>query len=375
VTKCRLITVHCLYDEDGNLRSFREFKKLALQVSKDYNVNWLQTEYNTAVRSARNAVNFRKWLETEHLYPNLEYMESTASHPRASHLSYVGTVLPIRHPWWNTHMPPSAWNCACSVRPTDKDVTPVPGEEFVPPVFQNNPGKTAEFVKLEEHSYIKGVCPYFSTCLRRKLSTQELASSQLLDKDNIDKTNPPLRPECAICELAKLYMQNVKRIEENRKEYERLKNDPDYYDVEFNPKTGGLMATRHGHNFDKKKGEYEKRVQQIGFDHGRAVIFEAEPGNVRYQRHTEGTWDGLLFEIGAAESASQNNIKRALKHCAKKRVTEIAVIYFPNDNFNLATLHDALRGYEGLKQLKDGQYIEFKKILAILESGKILVIK
>ena len=82
-------------------------------------------------------------------------MQSTAAHPRASHLEYVGTILPIRHPWWDTHMPPSDWNCACSVRPTDADVTPVPGDEFVSPVFSNNPGKTAEFVKIDETTYFK----------------------------------------------------------------------------------------------------------------------------------------------------------------------------------------------------------------------------
>lgn len=144
-----------MHDADGNLRSFRDFKKLALQVSKDYNINWLQTEYNTAVRSARAAVNYRKWLETEHLYPNLEYLESTASHKRESHLEYVGTILPIRHPWWDGHMPPSDWNCACRVRPTDKEATPVPGDEYVPPAFQNNPGKTGEFVNIKETPYYK----------------------------------------------------------------------------------------------------------------------------------------------------------------------------------------------------------------------------
>jgi len=147
--------VGLLHDENGNLRSFREFKKLALQVSQDYNINWLQTEYNTAVRSARAAINYRKWLETEHLYPNLEYLESTASHKRESHLEYVGTILPIRHVWWDTHMPPSDWNCACRVQPTDKEATPVPGEEHVPPVFQNNPGKTGEFVNVKETPYYK----------------------------------------------------------------------------------------------------------------------------------------------------------------------------------------------------------------------------
>lgn len=210
--------VALLYDENGNLRSFREFKKLALKISKDYNVNWLQTEYNTAVRSARNAVNYRKWLETEHLYPNLEYLESTASHPRASHLSYVGTVLPIRHPWWDKHMPPSAWNCACSVRPTDKEVTPVPGEEFVPPVFQNNPGKTAEFVNLKEHPYIKGVCPYFDTC-KRRTAPRPNAPSGLADNtpSSGEPEVPPIIPQCGICELA-----NTAYLAKRREEYLKI---------------------------------------------------------------------------------------------------------------------------------------------------------
>lgn len=186
-----------LYDEDGNLRSFREFKKLALQVSKDYNVNWLQTEYNTAVRAARSAVNYRKALETKHIYPNLEYIESTASVQREEHLEYVGTILPIEHPWWDTHMPPSAWNCACSVRPTNKDVTPVPGEEKVNPVFQNNPGKTAELVNLKEHPYIKGVCPYFDKCKRRTLGGDSHSLLQLSDEEN-----PPIIPQCGICKMA-----------------------------------------------------------------------------------------------------------------------------------------------------------------------------
>ena len=187
--------VALLYDDEGNLRSFREFRKLALQVSKDYNVNWLQTEYNTAVRAARSAVNYRKALETKHLYPNLEYIESTASVQREEHLEYVGTILPIEHPWWDTHMPPSAWNCACSVRPTNKDVTEVPPADLVNPVFKNNPGKTAEPVNLKEHPYVKGVCPYFNTCKRRDYGSQ-------LKLDLSDEENPPVIPQCGICKMA-----------------------------------------------------------------------------------------------------------------------------------------------------------------------------
>lgn len=200
--------VALLYDEDGNLRSFREFKKLALQVSKDYNINWLQTEYNTAVRAARSAVNYRKALETKNIYPNLEYIESTASVQREEHLEYVGTILPIEHPWWDTHMPPSAWNCACSVRPTNKEITPVPPEDLVNPVFKNNPGKTAQMVNMKEHPYIKGVCPDYDGC-NKKDSQQKL---ELADGEKKEV------PKCKnICEVARNYSAEQKRIEENPK--------------------------------------------------------------------------------------------------------------------------------------------------------------
>ncbi|MFA5450605.1 MAG: DUF935 family protein, partial [Dehalococcoidales bacterium] len=200
--------VALLLDEDGDLRSFREFKKLALKVSKNYNENWLQTEYNTAVRSARSAANYRRYLETKDLYPNLEYIQSTAAHPRESHLAYVGTILPIEHVWWDTHMPPSDWGCSCSVRPTDKKVTAVPAGELVPPVFQNNPGKSAEFVKLKEHPYVKKVCPDFNGC-----------------KPETNLADGGDEPICKkICKIAKEYQAETKKTAIARKRNSLLKS-------------------------------------------------------------------------------------------------------------------------------------------------------
>lgn len=149
-----------LYDENGRILPFYKFKKLALQLSENYNVLWLQTEYNTAVRRSRMAVNMLKYMETAHLYPNLEYIETNAAHPRHSHLHYVGTILPIDHHWWDKHLPPSDWNCDCSVRPTDKDVIGVPlDDEDVNPVFEGNPAKTAEFINTKETPYYKHTDP------------------------------------------------------------------------------------------------------------------------------------------------------------------------------------------------------------------------
>lgn len=145
--------VDLLIDEKGRLRSFYEFRKLALKVSVKYNENWLRTEYNQAVRTARLAANLKEWEKHLHLYPNLEYIETTAAEPDELHLTYVGTVLPFHHPWWETHMPPSRWGCQCSVRNSRKEVTKVPEGDYNTPGFDNNPAKTAQIIELEKTPY------------------------------------------------------------------------------------------------------------------------------------------------------------------------------------------------------------------------------
>lgn len=141
-----------VFDENGNQKTFKQFKNDSLAL-KDQDERYLQTQYNTALKSTRAAINFRRYLETEKTYPNLEYMESRAKHKRADHLEYVGTILPIRHAWWLKHLPPGDWNCQCWVKPTKKKPTAVPGEDTTDPVFSNNPGVSAKFINYEQTPY------------------------------------------------------------------------------------------------------------------------------------------------------------------------------------------------------------------------------
>ena len=360
--------VALLHDEEGNLRSFHEFRKLANRISKDYNQRWLQTEYNTAVRAARSAVNWKKYQESKHLYPNLEYIISTASEKsrRKIHESWVGTVLPIDHEWWDTHMPPSDWNCKCSVRPTDLPETAIPEvEDTGNPTFRNNPGKSAQFIKLNEHPYIKGLCPHVGNCPRQNslnLSHQSLLTLTSHLSLN-DPETPPYRPECEICTLASLYH----RIEENRKLYESLLKDPNYKDVQFNPQNGGLMATHKDHNFDPNRGHYEKNVQKVGYNNGNSVVFGAEKNKAKSIKSNEGIWDGKPFEIRGCETATINNITNGLFHCATKPGTKYAVLYFPNNNFDASTFNHALNRYATLGKTSKYRniYREFEKIIIV----------
>ena len=102
-----------------------------------------------------------KWKQiekTKRLYPNVEFLESTAANKRPEHLNFVGTILPIEHPFWLTHTPPLDWGCECSIRATDKEPTGVPDVgEPIDTVFDNNPGVTAEIINMDQHPYFTNV--------------------------------------------------------------------------------------------------------------------------------------------------------------------------------------------------------------------------
>lgn len=152
------------------------------------------------------------------------------------------------------------------------------------------------------------------------------------------------------------------RYAANRKTYEKLRADTNYKDVAFDEASGGVKATHIEHNFDHLKGHYEKSVQKVGYRNGHAVIFGDEPQNIYKKKSTEGTWDNLSLEIGSAENGTPNNVRNALKHCAKKPDCDVAVIYFPN-NYSKGMFEDGLGKFMGLAGTE--QFHKFKRIICI----------
>lgn len=142
-----------LMDGDGKTRTWKQFQAATKQIAGDYNQNWLQVEYQTAISSARNAGRWKEFEESADLYPNLEYMPSRAATPRDEHKPYYGVIRPINDDFWTIHFPPSAFNCQCSVEQSDADETPVPEKGPKPaPGLDHNPGKTGE-VFSKSHPY------------------------------------------------------------------------------------------------------------------------------------------------------------------------------------------------------------------------------
>lgn len=151
--------------------------------------------------------------------------------------------------------------------------------------------------------------------------------------------------------------------QENKNLYVSLKNNKHYNSVEFDEKTGGLKAVHKGHNFDKKKGHYEKEVADVLFKNGNKFIFKKESDCS--EKKTDALLNNKQAEITACETATENNIIKGLKHCRKNGKTEIAILYFPKSPFEKQNFDNALKRYNGLKNSKNQIFVRFKNIICI----------
>lgn len=76
----------------------------------------LRTIYWANMRTAHAAGEWERTQRNKAFLPFLIYTLSQAERKRVEHVGWVGTVLPVDHPWWNTHYPPNGWLCKCGVR-------------------------------------------------------------------------------------------------------------------------------------------------------------------------------------------------------------------------------------------------------------------
>lgn len=315
------------------IRSFEEFRQAVEDIDAKYNGNWLRTEYNQAIAASQCGARWNEFKRNAKAMPMLQYQAVMDSNTREDHAKLNGVRKRVDDPFWDIYMPPNGWGCRCEVIQLPSSAAKeTPSEKIIPPavpkMFQINFGKRG-IVFPQGHAYFKR-----------------------LPKEYEYKLKESSRAE-------------VRRILDNAEEYQRLKKDKDYTDVEFDWGTGGLKATHKDHSFDKAKGNYEKDVQKAGYNKGHAVIFGPERSKKIGERFTEGLWDNSSFEIASCETVTDNNILRGLKHCASKKTTETAVLHYPQGGFKQETLEKALKRYNGLEKLHDGQYLKFDKIICV----------
>ncbi|RLQ88904.1 phage minor head protein [Notoacmeibacter ruber] len=76
----------------------------------------LETIFWSNMRSARAAGQWERAQRTKAGLPFLLYVRTASAEPRPEHLAFAGIILPVDHPFWQTHFPPNGWGCKCSVR-------------------------------------------------------------------------------------------------------------------------------------------------------------------------------------------------------------------------------------------------------------------
>lgn len=133
----------------GRIRSYPDFLQRVRQANKKFNENYLQAEYQTAVKGSQMAEKWKGFMKNADLFPNLEYRTMSDDHVRPEHQILRGTVKPITDDFWKTYYPPNGWRCRCSV--TQTAATPTAGkidDKTVSPEFRGN-------VALDEEIFTK----------------------------------------------------------------------------------------------------------------------------------------------------------------------------------------------------------------------------
>jgi len=115
--------------EGRTLAQFRQdFDRIVAAHGWDYNGsrNWRSAViYNTnmrmAVAAGRWAQGLRLAADGTKVY--IRYTAVLDSRTRPAHREWHGVILPMDHPFWDTHFPPNGWNCRCSIQfLTDHDL-------------------------------------------------------------------------------------------------------------------------------------------------------------------------------------------------------------------------------------------------------------
>jgi SPP1 gp7 family putative phage head morphogenesis protein len=76
----------------------------------------LRTIFDVNTRMAYAAGRWQQIQRTKAALPYLRYVAVMDTRTRPLHRLWNGTVLPVDHPWWDTHYPPCGWRCRCSIQ-------------------------------------------------------------------------------------------------------------------------------------------------------------------------------------------------------------------------------------------------------------------
>jgi len=146
-----------LRDDQGNIRSFRDFRDEAYKINAEYNSTWLKTEYNTAIGSAQMAGKWTDFETNKETAPWLRYDTAGDRRVRPGHKALNGVIKQIDDAFWNIWYPPNGWGCRCDatqlIHGADSQGYEAPDD--VPVIFRTNLAKQG-MIFPPKHPYFIG---------------------------------------------------------------------------------------------------------------------------------------------------------------------------------------------------------------------------
>lgn len=151
-----------LIGPDGKIRGYDDFKREAQNIT-DTQLNWLRTEYDTAIGSAQMASKWQSIQEQKDIFPLLEFDAVIDDRTSAICRPLNGVVKPVDDPFWDQYYPPNHFNCRSTVRQlrtgSVTDSADIEYPEKVPDMFKFNVGKKA-IAFPEGHPYYDDMPPH-----------------------------------------------------------------------------------------------------------------------------------------------------------------------------------------------------------------------
>jgi hypothetical protein len=256
-----------LLDENGNLKTFNQWMNDVKGIADHQCRRWFQTEYDTAVKRAHLAAQWRQFEREADVLPNLQWVKTMSITPGEDHKPFwhpTPVVRPVKDPFWNLHRPGDRWGCKCSLRATDEPPTPLEqlpqgGNPDMPALgLDNNPGKDGVLFS-DTHPYNPPNC---SAC--RLPGKKVLFNNKLRGFFNLAKG----RKDCYNCSKPQELIKKAEKLQEKREAFIKARREAlDYLNEHFdaqmmslpNLATGNLSYSKkslktlinHAHDIDR----------------------------------------------------------------------------------------------------------------------------
>lgn len=182
-----------LVDDNGKLRTKKEYFDAAYAINDEHTNVWLETERGTAIAGAQMA---RQWLDIQankQLFPLVEFDVVMDKHTSEICRPLHGVIVTADDPMLNTYMPPNHFWCRTILRQRGSSYRPTPKSEIVhpdiPEMFRTNLAKE-RLAFPPKHPYYDGLPVGFDqqvTAVMRK-DLLETAKERLAGKSiNVDR--------------------------------------------------------------------------------------------------------------------------------------------------------------------------------------------